>query len=203
MSRSGLDPCPRRHVARRLRERKAKDRTPKHNGLKAYQPGHTHIDVKYPPCMANETSRGYFFVTINWASRWVFIAMYRHKTAATAQRFLDDLERACPIRSRTILTGMARRSLTAFLVCAGALQHDSRRLKRFAQLSVLNTGWPHQDRRKPTAWPSGSTAASRTCWKSCNFAQANGWCRRCTAKAGFTTTRLNNQFWAAKHPYTP
>ncbi len=140
MSRSGLDPCPRRHGAGRLRERKAKDRTPKHNGLKAYQPGYTHIDVKYPPCMANETSRGYFFVTINWASRWVFIAMYRHKTAATAQRFLGDLERACPIRSRTILTGMARRSLTAFLVCAGALQHDRTRLIRCAQLPVLNTG---------------------------------------------------------------
>jgi|TARA_B110000037_G_scaffold135898_1_gene153917 hypothetical protein len=90
--------------------------------------------------MANETSRGYFFVTINWASRWVFIAMYRHKTAATAQRFLGDLERACPIRSRTILTGMARRSLTAFLVCAGALQHDRTRLIRCAQLPVLNTG---------------------------------------------------------------
>jgi hypothetical protein len=34
---------------------------------------------------------------------------------------------------------MARHSLTAFLVCAGALQHGSRRLKRFDQLSVLNT----------------------------------------------------------------
>ena len=87
--------------------------------------------------MANKMSCGYLFVAIDRASRRVFIAMYRHKTAATAQRFLGDLERACPIRSRTILTGMARRSLTAFLVCAGALQHDSRRLKRFAQLSVL------------------------------------------------------------------
>ena len=140
MSRSGLDPCLRRHGAGRLRDRKAKDGTPKHSGLKPYGLGHLHIDVKYPPCMANETSRGYFFVTIDRASRWVFIAMYRHKTAATAQRFLGDLERACPIRSRTILTGMARRSLTAFLVCAGALQHDRTRLIRCAQPPVLNTG---------------------------------------------------------------
>ena len=140
MSRSGLDPCPRRHGAGRLRERKAKDRTPKHNGLKAYQPGHTHIDVKYPPCMANETSRGYLLVAINRASRWVFIGIYRNKTAATARRFLGDLERACPIRIHTILTGMARRSPTAFSVCAGALPHDSARLLRFAKLSVLNTG---------------------------------------------------------------
>ena len=69
MSRLGLAPCLRRHGAGRLRDRKAKDGTPKHNGLKAYQPGYTHIDLKYPPCMANETSRGYFFVTIDRASR--------------------------------------------------------------------------------------------------------------------------------------
>ena len=103
MSRLGLDPCLRRHGAGRLRDRKAKDGTPKHSGLKAYGLGHLHIDVKYPPCMANETSRGYFFVTIDRASRWVFIAMYRHKTAATAQRFLGDLKRACLIPIHTIL----------------------------------------------------------------------------------------------------
>ena len=175
MSRSGLDPCLRRHDLEHLRDRKAKDDTLKHSGLKAPEPGYVHIDVKYPPHMANKTSRGYLLVAINRASRWVFIAMYRHKTAETAWGFLGGLKRACPIRTHTILTGMARRSLTAFLVCAGALQHDSRRLKRFAQLSVLNTGWPHQDRRKPTAWPSGCTAASRTCWKACNFDQAKGW----------------------------
>ena len=120
MSRSGLDPCLRRHDLGRLRDRKAKDDTLKHSGLKAFEPGYIHIDVKYPPHMANETSRGYLFVAINWDSRWVFIAMYRHKTAATARRCLGDLKRACPIRIRTILTGMARRSPTAFSVCAGA-----------------------------------------------------------------------------------
>jgi transposase InsO family protein len=54
--------------------------------------------------MANETSRGYLFVAIDRASRWVFIAVYRNKTAANARRFLRDLERACPIHIRTILT---------------------------------------------------------------------------------------------------
>ena len=173
--RSGSDHCLPRHGLGRLRDCKAKGDKSKFSGSKASELGNIHIDVKYPPHMANKMSRGYLIVAINGASRRVFIAMYRHKTAETARGFLGDLKRACPIRTHTILTGMARRSLTAFLVCAGALQHDSRRLKRFAQLSVLNTGWPHQDRRKPTAWPSGSTAASRTCWKACNFDQANGW----------------------------
>ena len=53
--------------------------------------------------MANEL-RGYLFVAIDRATRWVFIAIYPNKTAANARRFLRDLERACPIRIRTILT---------------------------------------------------------------------------------------------------
>ena len=65
MSRSGLDPCLRRHDLGRLRDRKAKDDTLKHSGLKAPEPGYVHIDVKYPPHMANETWRGYFFMTID------------------------------------------------------------------------------------------------------------------------------------------
>ena len=142
MSRSGRDPCPRRHGAGRLRDRKATDGTPEHSGLKAYKPRYIHIDVKYPPHMANETSRGYLFVAIDRASRWVFIGMYRHKAAATARRFLGDLKRACPIRIRTILTGMARCSPTTFLACPGGRQNGSVRLKRFAQLLVLIPGYP-------------------------------------------------------------
>ena len=104
MSRSGLDPCLHWHGAGRLRDLKAKDGTPMHSGLKTYGHGHIHIEVKYPPCMANDTSRGYFFVTIDRTSRRVFIAMYRNKTTATARRFLGDLKRACLILIHTILT---------------------------------------------------------------------------------------------------
>ena len=104
VSRSGLDRCLRRHGVGRLRDLKAKDDKPKHSGFKAYDPGYIHIDVKYLPQMANGTSRGYLFVAIDRASRWVFIAVYSNKTAANARRFLRDLERACPIHIRTILT---------------------------------------------------------------------------------------------------
>ena len=86
----GSRPCLRRHGAGRLRDRTAKEDKSKHSGLKAPEPGYIHIDVKYPPHMANETSRGYFFVTIDRTSRRVFIAMYRNKTTATARRFLGD-----------------------------------------------------------------------------------------------------------------
>ena len=78
---------------------------------------------------------------INRATRRVFIAMYRHKTAANARRFLGDLKRACPMRSRTILPVWQAVHWPPS-VCAGALPHDRTRLIRFTQLSVLNLGWP-------------------------------------------------------------
>ena len=72
--------------------------------FKAYEPGYIHIDVKYLPQMADESSRRYLFVAIDRATRWVFIRVFKAKTAANARRFLRDLERACPLRIRTILT---------------------------------------------------------------------------------------------------
>ena len=54
--------------------------------------------------MQDETKRRYLFVAIDRATRWVFIRVYNNKTAANARRFLRDLERACPIHIRTILT---------------------------------------------------------------------------------------------------
>jgi transposase InsO family protein len=104
VSRSGLDRSLRRHDVGNLRNLKEKVARPKHSGFKAYEPGYIHIDVKYLPKMADETARRYLFVAIDRAFRWVFIRVYNRKTAANTHRFLRDLERACPLRIRTILT---------------------------------------------------------------------------------------------------
>src|SRR6056297_1889080 len=103
-SRSGLDRCLRRHGVGNLRELNAKAPKPKHSAFKAYEPGYIHIDVKYLPQMADKTSRRYLFVAIDRATRWVFIRIFSAKSAANARRFLRDLERACPLKIRTILT---------------------------------------------------------------------------------------------------
>jgi transposase InsO family protein len=103
-SRSGLDRCLRRHGVGNLRDLRARAPQPKRSAFKAYEPGYIHIDVKYLPQMADETSRRYLFVAIDRATRWVFIRIFKTKTAANARRFLRDLERACPMRIRTILT---------------------------------------------------------------------------------------------------
>ena len=60
--------------------------------------------MKYLPQMADETSRRYLFVAIDRATRWVFVRIDKSKTAANARRFLRDLERACPLRIKTVLT---------------------------------------------------------------------------------------------------
>jgi hypothetical protein len=57
--------------------------------------------------MADETFRRHLFVAIDRATRWVFVRVYNSKTAANARRFPRDLERACPMRIRTILTERA------------------------------------------------------------------------------------------------
>ena len=106
-SRSGLDRCLRRHGVGNLRDMKAKAPKPKHSAFKAYEPGYIHIDVKYLPQMADDSARRYLFVAIDRATRWVFIRVFNAKTAANARRFLRDLERACPMRIRTILTERA------------------------------------------------------------------------------------------------
>ena len=54
--------------------------------------------------MADETSRRYLFAAIDRPTRWVFIRIYKSKTAANARRFLRDLERACPMHISTLLT---------------------------------------------------------------------------------------------------
>lgn len=104
VSRSGLDRCLRRHGVGNLRDLQARAARPKHSGFKAVEPGYIHVDVKYLPQMADETSRRYLFVAIDRATRWVFIRVFKAKTAANARRFLRDLGRACPIRIRTIVT---------------------------------------------------------------------------------------------------
>ncbi len=104
VSRSGLDRCLRRHGVGNLRDLKASAPKPKHKAFKAYEPGYLHVDVKYLPQIADENRRRYLFVAIDRATRWVFIRIFKAKTAANARRFLRDLERACPMRVRTILT---------------------------------------------------------------------------------------------------
>ena len=82
------------------------------------------MDVKCLPQMANETSRRYLFVAIDRATRWVFIRIYKSKTAANARRFLRDLERACPLRILTILTNNGKDRMFGLRKRAATGKHE-------------------------------------------------------------------------------
>lgn len=104
VSRSGLDRCLRRHDVSNLKALLPKTPSEARKTFKTYEPGFVHVDVKYLPQMADETTRRYLFVAIDRATRWVFVRILPAKTAANARRFLRDLHRACPIRIAKILT---------------------------------------------------------------------------------------------------
>ena len=69
-----------------LRDLQVQSPRPQHKAFKAYAPGYLHVDVKYLPQMADESSRRTLFVAIDLATRWVFIRIYNSKTAANARR---------------------------------------------------------------------------------------------------------------------
>lgn len=104
VSRSGLDRCLRRHGVGNLRTLMPGAEKPAHKPFKAYEPGYLHMDIKYLPQMADETTRRYLFVAIDRATRWVFIAIKPNKTAASAKAFLKALAKASPIKITTLLT---------------------------------------------------------------------------------------------------
>jgi len=103
-SRSGLDRCLRRHGVGNLNALKPAQPCAGHKSFKSYEPGYLHMDVKYLPQMADETQRRYLFVAIDRATRWVFVAIKKNKTAASAKAFLHALHKACPLKIRTLLT---------------------------------------------------------------------------------------------------
>jgi hypothetical protein len=73
VSRSGLDRCLRRHGVSNLNALRSKTPAEPHKAFKIYELGLLHIDVKYLPQMADETTRRYLFVAIDRATRWVFV----------------------------------------------------------------------------------------------------------------------------------
>lgn len=101
---SGLDRCLRRHGVGNLHALKPQPALEPHKAFKAYAPGYMHMDVKYLPQMADETQRRDLFVAIDRTTRWVYVAIKKNKTAASAKAFLSALHKACPLKIEKLLT---------------------------------------------------------------------------------------------------
>ncbi len=101
-SRSGRQRLLKHHGLSRMPRETQAETT--HKPFKAYEPGYLHVDVKYLPQMADETTRRYLFVAMDRATRGVFIPIKANKTAASAKSFLAAWHRACPIKIGNLLT---------------------------------------------------------------------------------------------------
>jgi hypothetical protein len=71
--------------------------------FESYEPGFIHIDIKYLPQMADESSRRYLFIAIDRATRRVFLHTYADMTDVSSVDFLRRLKLASFIKITKIL----------------------------------------------------------------------------------------------------
>jgi hypothetical protein len=113
---------------------------------------------------------------------------------------MRDVERACPIRIRSMLTDNGE----AFTDCPFGLSKRAATGRHEFDILCSTLGIEqrliHQDRRKPTEWSSGSTAASRTCYKATIFDQAKSWGQRSIADACLYNQQLPQLALGGKTP---
>src|SRR5665213_781835 len=103
VSRSGLARCMKRHGLNR-RPIEDKDAPVVRKTFKDYAPGFIHVDIKYLPQMADETSRRYLFVAIDRATRWVYVRIYADQSEKSSTDFLRRLQGAAPMKIEKLLT---------------------------------------------------------------------------------------------------
>jgi len=156
------------------------------------------MDVKYLPQMADQDRRRYLFVAIDRATRRVFIRVFNAKTAVNARRFPRDLERACPIRIRTILTdngkaftnrlfGLRKRAPT------GEHQFD----QLCAALDIEYHLTPPKSPRQ-MAGSSASTVVSGMCSKAITSGPVRKWRQHLNAMSGYTASSFPKQLRETK-----
>jgi len=88
---------------------------PQKKSFKDYEPGFIHIDIKYLPQMADETSRRYLFVAIDRATRWVHMEIFPDKRAASAQCFLQHVIDKAPFTITKLLTDNGKEFTDRFI----------------------------------------------------------------------------------------
>ena len=83
VSQSGMYRCLRRHGASNRNALLPKPPAAPRKTFKIYAPGSLHVDLKYLPQMADETTGRYLLVAVDRATRWV-VRILPAKTAANA-----------------------------------------------------------------------------------------------------------------------
>ncbi len=94
-----------RHGKNRLPKKEQQD-TGTVGKFKAYGPGYLHIDLFYLPKL--EETRRYCFVSVDRATRLVYLSVFEHKDAASAEAFLKECLEFYAFRVEKILTDNGR-----------------------------------------------------------------------------------------------
>jgi len=105
IKRSSLDRALRRNGLSNLRQYKLSLNPEKQNQIKMfenYEAGFIHIDIKYLPKI--DGKRQYLFVSIDRATRLVFVEIYPDKSKESANKFLEQVISYYPFEIDKILT---------------------------------------------------------------------------------------------------
>jgi transposase InsO family protein len=105
VSRSSVHRLLVRHGVNRL-PKKAQQDTGHLGSFKEYGPGYLHIDLFYLPKL--EETRRYCFVAVDRATRLVYLSVFAHKDAASAEAFLKECLEFFPFQIEKILTDNVR-----------------------------------------------------------------------------------------------
>jgi len=83
--------------------------------FKAYEPGYVHVDVKKIPKLKGETEKNYLFVSIDRATRLVYIGLKTHKSAQSSVEFLKEINAFYPYPITKLLTDNGKEFTDRFI----------------------------------------------------------------------------------------
>lgn len=112
---------------------------------------------QYLPQIAGETARRYLFVTIDRATRWVYLRIYGDQSEASSTDFLRRLHAAAPMKIVKVLPDNGSQFTDCF---TGEGRQPSGYMPRMRVAGASSTGSSSRVTRRPTSWSSASTGAS-------------------------------------------
>jgi len=115
VSRSALDRCLRRNGVSSLKglRPEADDEARVQNPYKDYQPDFVHVSVNKLPDFEGEEGMN-LFVGLDPEVRWVYVDIYKDKTADAAARYIQVVLKEAPFSVQKVLAGNLKKFITKY-----------------------------------------------------------------------------------------
>jgi transposase InsO family protein len=116
LNRHNIYRCLKRHGLSQLRTlRQGIETKEVKKKFKTYEPGYIHVDIKKMPKLKGETEKKYLFVSIDRATRYVYISLKVNKEAKSAVEFLNEITEYYPYHITIILTDNGKEFTDKFI----------------------------------------------------------------------------------------